>query len=64
MFAAVSAGGGTTHELPARWGHDVPSQGISTAFMAGVGFVVLAVVVRVRKSDLEALSGRPAAPAA
>ncbi len=58
-----------THELPAPWGHDVLSQGISTAFMAGVGFVVLAVltalfVVRVRKSDLEALSGKSAAPAA
>ncbi|MDF9816089.1 MFS transporter [Streptomyces sp. SPB162] len=58
-----------THELPAPWGHDVLSEGISTAFTAGVGFVVLAVltallVVRVRKSDLEALSGTSPAPAA
>lgn len=55
-----------THELPGRWGHEVLTQGISTAFTAAVGMVVLALltatlVVRVRKSDLEALSGRAGA---
>ncbi|MFF8845083.1 MFS transporter [Streptomyces sp. NPDC015127] len=52
----------TTHELPPPWGHQVLAEGISTAFWAGVGLVGLAVlaavlVIRVRKSDLEALSG-------
>lgn len=56
----------TAHELPGRWGHEVLTQGISTAFTAAVGMVVLALltatlVVRVRKSDLEALSGRASA---
>ncbi|MGW8672350.1 hypothetical protein [Streptomyces niveus] len=42
------------------------TQGISTAFTAAVGMVVLALltvtlVVRVRTSDLEALSGRASA---
>lgn len=51
-----------TRELPAPWSHDVLTAGISTAFMAAVGMVVVAlltalVVVRVRKSDLEALNG-------
>ncbi|MEC4015858.1 MFS transporter [Streptomyces sp. H27-D2] len=51
-----------SHELPASWGHQVLAQGISTAFIAAAGLVLLAlltasVVVRVRKSDLEALSG-------
>ncbi|MET7616685.1 MFS transporter [Streptomyces sp. NPDC005408] len=51
-----------THELPPPWGHQVLAEGISTAFWAGVGLVGLAVlaavfVIRVRKSDLEALSG-------
>ncbi|MGW7050367.1 MFS transporter [Streptomyces sp. NPDC054887] len=51
-----------THELPAPWGHQVLAEGIATAFWAGVGLVALAVVVslfviRVRKSDLEALNG-------
>lgn len=51
-----------THELPPPWGHQVLAEGIATAFWAGVGLVGLAVltavfVVRVRKSDLEALSG-------
>ncbi|MEV4331158.1 MFS transporter [Streptomyces sp. NPDC049597] len=52
----------TTRELPPPWGHQVLAEGISTAFWAGVGLVGLAVlaavaVIRVRKSDLEALSG-------
>ncbi|MGP3923791.1 MULTISPECIES: MFS transporter [unclassified Streptomyces] len=51
-----------SHELPAPWGHHVLAEGISTAFVAGAGMVLLAlviavVVVRVRKSDLEALGG-------
>ncbi|WP_375256575.1 MFS transporter [Streptomyces sp. PKU-EA00015] len=51
-----------THELPPPWGPQVLAEGISTAFWAGVGLVGLAVlaavvVIRVRKSDLEALSG-------
>lgn len=55
-----------THELPAPWGHDVLTHGISTAFTAAVAMVALALltavlVVRVRKSDLEALSGKSAA---
>jgi EmrB/QacA subfamily drug resistance transporter len=60
-----------THELPPPWGHQVLAEGIATAFWAGVGLVVIAVlaavfVVRVRKSDLEALSGSmgPGGPAA
>jgi EmrB/QacA subfamily drug resistance transporter len=51
-----------THELPAPWGHEVLTQGISTGFMAAASMAVLALatawlVIRVRKSDLEALSG-------
>lgn len=57
-----------THQLPAPWGHDVLAQGISTAFVPAVAMAVLALataalVIRVRKSDLEALSGT-AGPAA
>lgn len=52
-----------THELPAPWGHEVLTSGISSAFTAAVGMVLIALatavlVIRVRKSDLEALSGR------
>jgi EmrB/QacA subfamily drug resistance transporter len=51
-----------THELPAPWGHEVLTQGISTGFVAAASMAVLALVtawlvIRVRKSDLEALSG-------
>ncbi|MFV0133232.1 MFS transporter [Streptomyces sp. HMX87] len=51
-----------THQLPAPWGHDVLAQGISAAFMPAAAMAVLALatawlVIRVRKSDLEALSG-------
>ncbi|MGW3403240.1 MFS transporter [Streptomyces zhihengii] len=52
----------TTGEMPAPWGHQVLTEGISTAFWAGVALVAVAavtalVVIRVRRSDLEALSG-------
>ncbi|MFD8968551.1 MFS transporter [Streptomyces sp. NPDC059568] len=52
-----------TQELPGRWGHEVLTQGISTAFIAAVAMVAVALltaalVIRVRKSDLEALSGK------
>ncbi|WP_344014794.1 MFS transporter [Streptomyces thermospinosisporus] len=51
-----------THQLPAPWGHEVLAQGISTAFIPAAAMAVLALVtaglvIRVRKSDLEALSG-------
>ncbi|MET7603865.1 MFS transporter [Streptomyces avermitilis] len=51
-----------THQLPAPWGHEVLAQGISTAFIPAVAMAVLALVtaglvIRVRKSDLEALAG-------
>ena len=51
-----------THQLPAPWGHEVLAEGISTAFipaaaMAVLALVTAAVVIRVRKSDLDALSG-------
>ncbi|GAA3836424.1 MFS transporter [Streptomyces chiangmaiensis] len=51
-----------THQLPAPWGHEVLAHSISTAFVPAVAMAVLAlataaVVIRVRKSDLEALSG-------
>ncbi|MFJ9586626.1 MFS transporter [Streptomyces acidicola] len=51
-----------THQLPAPWGHEVLAQGISTAFIPAAAMAVLALatavlVIKVRKSDLEALSG-------
>ncbi|WP_330333021.1 MFS transporter [Streptomyces sp. NBC_00536] len=54
-----------TGRLPGVWGHAVLAQGISTAFIAAVGMAVLALlsatlVIRVRKSDLEALNGAAA----
>ncbi|UUU30433.1 MFS transporter [Streptomyces sp. CA-210063] len=57
-----------TQQLPAPWSHEVLAQGISTAFIPAVAMAVLALVtavlvIRVRKSDLEALSGT-AGPAA
>ncbi|MEU6369208.1 MFS transporter [Streptomyces sp. NPDC046931] len=57
-----------THQLPAPWGHEVLAHGIGTAFLPAAGMALLAlvtaaVVIRVRKSDLEALSGA-AGPAA
>ncbi|NBM14147.1 DHA2 family efflux MFS transporter permease subunit [Streptomyces sp. GC420] len=49
-------------ELPPPWAHEVLTSGISSAFWVGVAMVGVALltavlVVRVRKSDLEALSG-------
>jgi len=57
-----------THQLPAPWAHEVLAQGISTAFIPAAAMAVLALataalVIRVRKSDLEALAGT-AGPAA
>ncbi|MFJ5645171.1 MFS transporter [Streptomyces sp. NPDC093223] len=51
-----------THQLPAPWGHEVLAHGISTAFvpaaaMAGLGLLTAWLVIKVRKSDLEALAG-------
>jgi hypothetical protein len=53
-------------ELPAPWGHEVLTQGISTAFtaavaMAAVALLTAVLVIRVRKSDLDALSGKASA---
>ncbi|MFJ9037680.1 MFS transporter [Streptomyces sp. NPDC102406] len=57
-----------THELPSPWSHEVLAHGISTAFipaaaMAVLALVVAVLVIRVRKSDLEALSGTASAAA-
>jgi EmrB/QacA subfamily drug resistance transporter len=51
-----------SHQLPAPWSHEVLAHGISSAFipaaaMAVVGLLTAALVIRVRKSDLEALAG-------
>ncbi|GAA3766963.1 MFS transporter [Streptomyces phyllanthi] len=51
-----------THQLPAPWGHEVLAQGISTAFVPAAAMAVLALataalVIKVRKSDLDALAG-------
>jgi EmrB/QacA subfamily drug resistance transporter len=51
-----------THQFPAPWGHDVLAHGISIAFYPAVALGVLALiiatlVIRVRKSDLDALAG-------
>ncbi|MFK0157968.1 MFS transporter [Streptomyces sp. NPDC090499] len=51
-----------THQLPAPWGSEVLAHGISTAFvpaavMAGIGLLTAWLVIKVRKSDLEALAG-------
>lgn len=52
-----------SHELPARWGNAVLTQGISTAFTAAVAMVAVALltamlVIRMRESGLDALSGK------
>ncbi len=57
-----------SHQFPAPWSHEVLAHGISTAFLPAVAMAALALltavlVIRVRKSDLEALSGA-AGPAA
>lgn len=54
-----------TGRLPDPWGDLVLTQGISSAFtaavaMAGLALVSALVVIRVRKSDLDALSGAAA----
>ncbi|MFD5858909.1 MFS transporter [Streptomyces chartreusis] len=51
-----------THQLPGPWGHEVLTQGISTGFVAAASMAVIALatawlVIRVRKSDLDALAG-------
>ncbi|UXY30376.1 MFS transporter [Streptomyces sp. HUAS TT20] len=51
-----------THQLPAPWGHEVLAHGISTAFIPAASMAVLALatawlVIKVRKSDLDALAG-------
>ncbi|MFE9023678.1 MFS transporter [Streptomyces sp. NPDC007808] len=51
-----------TQQLPGPWGHEVLTQGISMGFVAAAAMAVLALatawlVIRVRKSDLEALAG-------
>jgi EmrB/QacA subfamily drug resistance transporter len=51
-----------TRQLPGPWGHEVLTQGISTGFVAAAAMAVLALatawlVIRVRKSDLDALAG-------
>ncbi|MFG2881680.1 MFS transporter [Streptomyces sp. NPDC048297] len=51
-----------TKQLPAPWGHDVLAHGISTAFVpaaaiAALAFLTAWLVIKVRKSDLEALAG-------
>ncbi len=55
-----------THELPAPWSHEVLAEGISTAFIPAVVMALIALatavlVIRVRKSDLDALSGTASA---
>ncbi|MEV7339130.1 MFS transporter [Streptomyces sp. NPDC093544] len=54
-----------TQQLPAPWGHEVLANGISTAFIPAVAMALLALataalVIRVRKSDLDALAGTAA----
>ncbi|MEU6804319.1 MFS transporter [Streptomyces neyagawaensis] len=51
-----------TQQLPAPWSHEVLAHGIATAFIPAIAMAVLAlataaVVIRVRKSDLDALAG-------
>jgi EmrB/QacA subfamily drug resistance transporter len=51
-----------THQLPGPWGHEVLAQGISMGFVAAAAMGVLALatawlVIKVRKSDLDALAG-------
>ncbi|MCQ4214025.1 MFS transporter [Streptomyces longispororuber] len=55
-----------THELPAPWSHEVLAHGISTAFIPAAAMALLALavaltVIKVRKSDLEALAGTASA---
>ncbi|MFJ6784831.1 MFS transporter [Streptomyces yangpuensis] len=62
---AAAAAFQETGRLPDPWGDLVLAQGISTSFMAAVAMAGLALatallVIRVRKSDLEALAGAAA----
>ncbi|WUL62379.1 MFS transporter [Streptomyces sp. NBC_00344] len=55
-----------THTLPAPWSDAVLAHGIGVSFIAAVALVALAVVtavfvIQVRRSDLEALSGKAGA---
>ncbi|MGD6742741.1 MFS transporter [Streptomyces sp. BH106] len=55
-----------THRLPAPWNDSVLAHGISNAFIAAASLAVVAAlialfIIQVRKSDLEALSGKPGA---
>lgn len=57
-----------SHKLPAPWGDTVLSHGIGNAFIAAAAMAVAAAlvslfVIQVRKSDLEALSGKAGASA-
>lgn len=57
-----------SHQLPAPWSDAVLAHGIGIAFIAAVALVALAIltavfVIQVRKSDLEALSGKSAGAA-
>jgi EmrB/QacA subfamily drug resistance transporter len=56
-----------THQLPGVWGARVFSEGSSQAFVAATGMALVALIVatlliRVRKSDLEALGGGVGGP--
>ncbi|SNS67282.1 MFS transporter [Actinacidiphila glaucinigra] len=64
--AAEKAELSRTGQLPGHWGHQVLAEGISSAFvtsaaMAAVALLVALVLIRVRKSDLENLTGKAAA---
>ncbi|MDX2705828.1 hypothetical protein PV350_23630 [Streptomyces sp. PA03-6a] len=64
--AADKARLGRTGQLPGRWGHEVLTEGISSALltsaaMAAVALLVALLLIRVRRSDLESLSGKAAA---
>ncbi|MGP3774740.1 MFS transporter [Streptomyces sp. SDT5-1] len=64
--AAQKAEFARTHRLPAPWNDAVLAHGIGSAFIAAASLAVVAAlialfVIQVRKSDLEALSGRPGA---
>ncbi|MEU1038778.1 MFS transporter [Streptomyces sp. NPDC005551] len=51
-----------THQLPSPWGHEVLAEGIAAAFVPAAAMAVLALIVaslmiKVRRSDLDALAG-------
>nr|WP_306323295.1 MULTISPECIES: MFS transporter [unclassified Streptomyces] len=56
-----------THTLPAPWGDAVLTHGVTTAYWAGTAIIALALitsvfVIKVRRSDLAALSGSAGMP--